>query len=75
MSKDELQDLISEFAGDLAQAEPDPAAWSAWLVLLLEALEAEAYKRNLDADHPAAVELTLERMRDALTDRLNSGRW
>lgn len=68
----ELRDLVYDFVGELAQAEPDPARWAAWLLLLAESLEAEAERRGLD---PAGAELALAELRRGLAGRLDHGRW
>lgn len=73
-TKDELRDLASDFACDLAQA-CSVDDWHTWLIFLAECLESEAFERKLDAEHPAGVELALERLRDALSDRLTNRRW
>ena len=63
----ELQQLVEDFANELAQAVPDPAGWGIWLKFLIEALEKQA------ADNGQTVErydLALELLRGAISERL-----
>lgn len=48
--------------------------WGDWVILLLQALEMETM--DIDEEHPLAVELLVfEKLRDALTDRLDNHQW
>lgn len=60
-------------AGDLAQLEPDPRAWTPWLTYLLDCLEVKAM--DLDQAHPQAYELALQQLQDVIAARFNNGRW
>jgi hypothetical protein len=75
---DQLRDLINETAGNLAQAEPDPAKWAQWVLFLCECLEAEAFDNSQGPDYPkisGPLELAFERIREGLSSRLERGRW
>ncbi len=60
-------------ASKLAQDQTDPAEWAAWVVELLVELELRAMR--LDPEHPQAYELGLERLSDAIADRLSKKQW
>lgn len=72
---DELRELIDDTARDLGGLVSDPRDWSTWIIYLLEGLEAEAFRRGLDPDHPEAVETMFERVKDAIDDRLSKHGW
>ena len=60
--------LVIDFAHDLAHIEPDPAAWTPYLIMLAARLEAEAVKSN----QPQAIQGVYAQLCDELTQRLNS---
>jgi len=69
----ELQQLLDDTVRDLAQALPEPALWDEWIAYFLEALELQAME--LDAEHPEAIEVAFENIKESLIGRLQEGRW
>lgn len=65
----DLTELVAVFAGDLAQALPDPAGWGIWLGLLLEELEKQAAQSGQPAER---YDMALQFLRRAADERLES---
>lgn len=70
----EIRQLLDDTACGLAQV-PDVDRWGEWVVYLLEALETEAYKRDIDQDHPEQFEMMLSDLAANIAGRLETGRW
>jgi hypothetical protein len=65
----ELDDIIQDFARDLAEIVPDSAGWGLWLGLLLEELE----KISVEKGQPVEkFDRTLEHLRMEIAERLES---
>jgi hypothetical protein len=67
--------MAYDFAAELSQAEPDPRGWTDILVRLLQKLESESAQHNLDPDHAQAILETYAQLKEALSERLESGHW
>ncbi len=65
----ELEEIIQDFASDLAGAVPDPAGWGLWLGLLLEELEQKSVEKGQPVER---FDLTLEHLRTEIAERLES---
>ena len=70
---DKMLQLMKDTSRDLAQIVPDPILWDECIIYLLQALELQAME--LDTEHPEAIELTFENIRDSLAGRLQEGQW
>ncbi len=68
-TSDELTELVSHFAADLASALPDPAAWGNWLSRLLEELECQAAESGQPSEQ---YDLTLMFLIKAASERLGN---
>lgn len=62
---EELTDLIKDFASDLGDALPDPAAWGMWLKLLMEELERQAAETGQPVER---FDLSLELVRQDIEE-------
>lgn len=72
-SEDELRDLLTEAAEEIADFSGNPRTWLTWITFLMEKLDEEAMNIN-----PAYQELyqdLLYALRDAIRNRLKSGGW
>ncbi len=67
--------LTYGFAEELSQVEPDPRGWTDLLIRLLQKLEKESSRNNLDPNHPQAILDTYAQLREALSERLEKGHW
>ncbi len=64
-----LDEIIQDFADDLAGAIPDPAGWGIWLGLLLEELEKQSVAKGQPVEK---FDITLEHLRIEIAERLES---
>jgi len=65
----EINELVQDFAADLAGALPDPAAWGVWPNLLLEELERQAAESGQPVER---FNQTLVLIEKAAGDRLDN---
>ena len=65
----ELEEIIQDFARDLAGIVPDPAGWGLWLGLLLEELEKISVEKRQPVER---FDLTLEHLKSEIAERLES---
>ncbi|MGW8249518.1 MAG: hypothetical protein ACWGO1_02660 [Anaerolineales bacterium] len=72
-SEDEMRDLLTTAAEEIADFSGNPRTWLTWITFLLDKLDDEAMNVN-----PAYQELyhdLLYALMDAIRNRLKSGGW
>jgi hypothetical protein len=70
MAKDkDLEEIIQDFARDLAAAVPDSAGWGLWLGLLLEELEKISVEKRQPVER---FDITLDHLKTEIAERLES---
>lgn len=75
MAEDEIRNLMDDTARRMMEHVSGVPELSSMLIFLCESLESEVFERGLDESHPEGFELVLERLRDALSDRLAKHEW
>ncbi len=70
---DELRETLGEAAGSVADADPNPVTWLAWITYFMEQLE----KRSMDSNpgYQQAYREMLENLNDVLRNRIRTGGW
>ena len=68
---EELRDLMAETARGMAKMQAAPGNWAGWIIYLLQSLDDTARQNDLESE----FEFTLAGLEDALSTRLESGRW
>ncbi len=71
--EDELRDVLSQAAKQIAERQSNPRAWQSWLVYLLGQLEQEATKAGA-ASRESFIDMLLA-LQDALRNRQKTGGW
>ncbi len=72
-NEDELRDILSQTAQDIARMYDNPRSWESWLAYLLERLEEQATRRS-PADMDTFKEM-LSALQDEIRNRLRTGGW
>jgi hypothetical protein len=67
----DLMDILGRAAIEIANVEPEPAAWAGWITYLLAILQAEAEKDSQNESYDSML-LTL---RDSLDQRIEQKKW
>ncbi len=67
----DLMELLSDTANEIADVEPEPGDWSGWIAYLLESLQEQADKDFKRGEY----ETMLETLRDDLITRIDRGKW
>lgn len=69
----DLRNDLDDIANEIAEVESDPSQWDIPALYLFETLEVLAMGK--DPNHPDGYNAMVEKVRDALTDRLENGSW
>jgi hypothetical protein len=72
-SDDELRDILSETAQELARIQSNPRTWLSWMVYLLARLEGKAANQS-PAGKESYVSM-LAALQDEIRNRLKTGGW
>ena len=70
---DDLRDMMTETAKELARRQSNPRTWLSWMVYLLARLEEQANNQSL-AGKDAFVS-TLSALQDEIRNRMKTGGW
>ena len=70
---DDLRDMMTETAKELARRQSNPRTWLSWMVYLLARLEEQANYHSL-AGKDAFVS-TLSALQDEIRNRMKTGGW
>jgi hypothetical protein len=72
-NEDELREVLTETAAEMARMYGNPRSWTSWLTYLLERLEEQATHRD-PADMETFKEM-LSALQDEIRNRLRTGGW
>ena len=70
---DELRDVMTETADELARLQANPRTWLSWMVYLLARLEEKSHNQS-SGSHEAFVSM-LEALQDEIRNRMKTGGW
>lgn len=71
--EDDLRDILTDAATDMAQIQTNPRTWLSWLVYLLARLEEKATHQS-PASKESYVSM-LSALQDEIRNRLRTGGW
>jgi hypothetical protein len=71
-NEDDLRDVLDKTAQEISQMYSNPRTWQAWMVYLLERLEAQATENSA---HMESFKEMLSSLQDELRNRLKTGGW
>ena len=71
--EDELRDILSAAAKEIAHIQTNPRTWLSWIVYLLARLEERATNEN-PSDRQAFLEM-LSALQDEIRNRTRTGGW
>jgi hypothetical protein len=72
-SEDELRDLLTLTAKEIADFSGNPRTWLTWITFLMERLDEEAL--NVNPTYQELYQDLLYALMDAIRNRLKSGGW
>jgi hypothetical protein len=67
----DLKEILNRTAREIVEVQPEPDQWDTPVIYLMEALEVSA----LGGDGLESYDAMLAKIRDAIADRLDEGRW
>ena len=73
IKEDELRDILSATAQNIAESDSNPRAWLSWLVHLLARLEEQA-ARSGSSNRESYIEM-LSALQDEIRNRTRTGGW